>query len=115
MGPCKRCGTTTGTFHDSWPEICAECRRAHQRTYYASNQAKYVDSVRRYQHANPASVKAARAVRVAVRNGVLDPTPCFTCGAEKTEAHHASYSPDMWLAVLWLCRSCHRQVHQEAA
>ena len=34
---------------------------------------------------------------------------CAVCGDTETEAHHEDYSKP--LDVIWLCSSCHKQVH----
>jgi hypothetical protein len=115
--PCKRCGKggPEARFFDSWPEVCTTCRTAHQRAYYVANRDKYITQAAAYRDAQRTRISAASAVAYAIRMGQLEPEPCFTCGRLKAEAHHASYARDMWLMVTWLCRSCHRQVHQEAA
>ena len=52
---------------------------------------------------------AHRAVEKAIRNGILKRQPCAECDHQQAEAHHADYSKP--LAVVWLCRSCHRRKH----
>jgi hypothetical protein len=53
-----------------------------------------------------------------IANGIRDsritrPCNCEFCGKEcKPQAHHSSYSEDMWLLVTWLCTSCHGEVHR---
>lgn len=59
--------------------------------------------------------KAAReAVTSALLSGdLVRPSACSACGTVgATEAHHASYEPDRWLDVLWLCRTCHGALHR---
>jgi hypothetical protein len=55
--------------------------------------------------------KAHNAVRNAVRNGKIIPSPCEICGSEQAEAHHDDYSKP--LDVRWLCKKHHMQVHIE--
>jgi ribosomal protein S27AE len=52
---------------------------------------------------------AEDAVYYAKKTGKLIPQPCQICGAIKTEAHHKDYSKP--LSVTWLCKRCHRLVH----
>ena len=44
------------------------------------------------------------------RRGLLRQQSCESCGADKTEMHHADYSKP--LAVKWLCRPCHMALHR---
>lgn len=45
------------------------------------------------------------------RRGKLTPQPCLKCGSLKVEKHHPDYSKP--LEVVWLCRPCHRRLHEE--
>lgn len=49
----------------------------------------------------------------AIKSGKLARQPCFVCGKPNADAHHAAY--DLPLAVTWLCRLHHRQLHTEHA
>lgn len=73
---------------------------------------------------------ANRAVKKAIREGILDgePSHCTVCArvgtrAEKTSKrlstpawtivwHHWSYLPEHHLDVVAVCRSCHNYIHQ---
>lgn len=56
------------------------------------------------------TTRARNAVERAVAAGTLVPEPCEQCGeTEKTEAHHPDYTRP--LDIVWLCRTCHRQLH----
>ena len=64
-----------------------------------------------YQRA-PAKKVARSYVRWALKQGMLTkPTCCSGCGKEKVYlfAHHDNY--DKPLKIIWLCRTCHTQVH----
>ena len=60
---------------------------------------------------------AHRAVRQAVRQGILTPkTECEICGKPADEQqldahHHLGYAETHWLSVQWLCRADHSRVH----
>lgn len=58
---------------------------------------------------NPQKVWAHAALRSGIRRGLVTPLPCEQCGDPKAEAHHDQY--DRPLAVRWLCRKHHKQVH----
>ncbi len=65
---------------------------------------------KRWAVANAIRRQAQITVGNAIRNKRLAPQPCFVCGA-KADAHHPDYSAP--LAVSWLCRSHHAQLHAE--
>ena len=58
---------------------------------------------------NPDKVVAHARVRQAQRSGELVRGACEVCGALRTEGHHSDYT--MPLAVQWLCRTHHSQLH----
>ncbi len=46
--------------------------------------------------------------------GELIPEPCSRCGGTTNiEMHHEDY--DEPLKIIWLCRVCHRELHQASA
>ena len=58
--------------------------------------------------------KAHNAVMVAVRDGKLNPEPCFMCWVYPAQAHHhLGYTEEHKLDVQWLCKKCHAQIHRE--
>lgn len=63
----------------------------------------------RWRADNPEKVWAQRALRAAVKMGIVEPKPCERCGGEPAEAHHPEYSRPA--DVIWLCRPCHKRVH----
>lgn len=56
--------------------------------------------------------RARRAVRVAVRRGLLARSACQRCGATPAQAHHPDYARP--LDVEWLCVPCHADAHHGA-
>ena len=66
-----------------------------------------------YNSKNPHKKKATVAVRVAVASGKLTmPDKCSSCGKSgKVHGHHDDY--DLPLDVVWLCPTCHNQLHKE--
>lgn len=65
---------------------------------------------KRWAVANAIRRQAQITVGNAIRDKRLTPQPCFVCG-EKADAHHPDYSAP--LAVSWLCRPHHAQLHAE--
>lgn len=76
----------------------------HKRAYVDRFRAKY-----------PEKARAHDAVKNALRAGLLvKPTICQRCGLRATEplhAHHEDYTKP--LAVLFVCRRCHRELDAE--
>ena len=64
----------------------------------------------RWRSANPKKVWAQRALRSAIKAGLISPEPCEVCGAEPADGHHPDY--DRPMDVRWLCRRHHRAAHQ---
>lgn len=109
----------------------AETRSIKNKERYKENPQFFINKTQSWRKENPGDWKNIssrassrsnethpneRAARIAVgnalRDGKIDPQPCFTCGSTKVEAHHASYSSDMKLCVTWLCREHHREIHR---
>ena len=92
-----RCGQpsrTSGSY-------CLTCHAAYQRnwrkTHPLSPEAKKRDIARSY-------------AGTYKRRGRLVPQPCISCSATQSQMHHPDYSQP--LAVQWLCRPCHLQLHK---
>jgi hypothetical protein len=79
-----------------------ELRAGYRRRYQT---ARARDPVAYQLRAN-ARNRVARAIAAGWGRG-----PCIDCGAEKTEAHHPHGYGEWALAVMWLCRPCHRAAH----
>ena len=80
-----------------------------QKQYYQMNKEKK----KQYKKRSPEKHKARGILNMAVRRGkVHKPLYCSSCDSDKhLEAHHTDYSNP--LEVLWLCRSCHRELHNK--
>lgn len=62
-----------------------------------------------WQENNPLARRAHNLVSSAIRRGKLERQNCRKCG-KRAEAHHEDYSRP--LDVIWLCRQCHKELHQ---
>lgn len=58
----------------------------------------------------PERIAARVEVYKEIRAGRLIRGACEVCGETNTQAHHDDYSQP--LAVRWLCRKCHRKIHE---
>src|SRR5215510_14506914 len=106
-GTCKTCRKRAS--HRAWyDKQTAEKRRA-MRARRNPETAKQVD---RKRHGNKAYM-ARKQANAALRRGVLKPQPCEDCGAKEVEMHHENY--DLYLAVTWLCGTCHVNRHHPTA
>lgn len=107
--------------YDSDPEGFRAKRRAIAERAYARDPEAAKRRVREHEARAPEQVAARRAVRNALRDGVLArPDLCEGCGSEglatkdgrsPIQAHHADYSRP--LDVTWLCTACHGAEHRE--
>lgn len=122
--------------HGSW---CKPCKRDNDRKRRATSAEKQrtndyrkavrsrpVNRARESRHAKayrsryPERDRAKRVLRTALANGTLiRPIACERCGMPPPNradgrsglhGHHSDYS--LPLAVLWLCQSCHSEVHR---
>lgn len=112
--------------HSRWVKAHPEARRAIEHRKYANSmKAKhgpgYVvgDPANRSLRTKPGMAleealrrRAARKkLSKALERGKIERLPCEICGTSKSESHHPDY--DAPLAVVWLCRTHHRQIHTE--
>lgn len=117
---CKKCVTERTKLYRKTPNGIAARKNEKQypeakKRYKQTEKGKLAQSrynKKRYQQYKKEKAFAHMAVRNALLSGKLIAQPCWICG-EKAEAHHSSYSQDMTLAVTWLCRQHHNQVHIE--
>lgn len=83
------------------------------RTVYRQTDAYRIShavAAKRWGVANAIRKNAQIIAGNAIRDGKLKRMPCFVCGAD-ADAHHPDYSAP--LAVSWLCREHHAQLHKE--
>lgn len=68
---------------------------------------------KRYRKNHSEKCKAHNIVDYAISTGkLIRPTKCERCNKDcKPQAHHYDYSKP--LDVIWLCTSCHSEVHKE--
>ncbi len=105
---------------------CKMCCYERERKRLATPEGKAVrdaylktriqqDRERKRSYKNPIKERnqAKWAVSNAIKTGKLQKMPCIMCGVEKVEAHHPSYSPEMFLNVVWLCKKHHSEIHKK--
>ena len=112
---CRKCGVllTKSNWHDCCKKIrsyvCIDCGRTLSNNYNHSEEGKARDKRRRMKH--PKKVKARQIFNDAVTSGRIVKETCEFCGIEyKIEGHHHDYEQP--LNVMWLCKICHRTLHE---
>ncbi|BAO70087.1 hypothetical protein [Bordetella bronchiseptica] len=122
--------------------LCSECQRAYDaayraarkasgnpvktgqmpRSYHQAYEAAYAQRpgvrerraslMRGYARLHAGRHAARRKLRHEVEMGRIVPLPCEVCGDTPTDGHHASYA--LPLAVTWLCKQHHQELHAKA-
>jgi hypothetical protein len=102
--------------------ICYICEGLHTRkrtngkahSYCHSCHAAYMRK-NRPKHSELAPLARMKANARAYANayqarGKLKPEPCLLCGSTDVQKHHVDYGRP--LDVLWFCRPCHLEQHE---
>ena len=127
---------------DGYQSICKECKRAYDREYNKTPKRKaynkrfyeklkaegyfndyylrpwvkkrQAENQRRYAQDPELRIKylARWYARRMTANGTIEKMPCAFCGNEQSQRHHPDY--DQPLLIVWLCRDCHRILHDKA-
>lgn len=100
---CSKCGANPRASGQGY---CYGCRNAYMRAHRAK-YAELPESQRRRA--------VCRAyTRVLIQRGKIERGPCEVCRTRKNvQAHHTDYrNPRL---VHWVCKSCHRDVHEDLA
>ena len=91
--------------------------KAYKNQYYLRNKERRREYSKEYNkdyhRRNPEKYKARQKLNKAVQRGKIHkPLYCSSCDSDKhLEAHHTDYSKP--LEVMWLCRTCHRELHNK--
>lgn len=64
-----------------------------------------------WRRANPERYRAHVSVQAALSSGAIEKGPCEVCGSTIVDGHHDDYSKP--LAIRWLCRKHHVQLHAQ--
>lgn len=79
-----------------------EIRKTNQTIYRQTSEANF-----------PIRKQATTFVANSLKRGkMVKASCCESCGSPyNIEAHHSSYTKDMWSIVTWLCSKCHGKIH----
>ncbi len=97
----------------AWNMANTEARSAKSKEKYAANRERELKKCAERYRAHKERTVAKKAVKDALRSGELvRPEGCPECGSDRyLSAHHWSYHEQHYLAVIWLCKSCHQLLH----
>lgn len=99
---CCRCGLRLA-MRQNRSSYCLACHAASMRAWRQNHPYCERDAVARFK-----STMRAYA-NVYAKRGKLLRAPCCFCGRSDAEKHHPDYSQP--LLVIWLCRTCHLDIH----
>ena len=98
-------------YKRKWRENNREKHREISRDYYQRNRFKYLLHSMRYRKIKIKETKAQSLLNDYYRQGKIEKQEhCIICNKKGTEAHHHDY--DKPLDVIWVCKSCHKYIHQ---
>lgn len=104
---CRRCAKE---YIRAWRDRNLERLWAKDKAYAAQPHVRAATYKRNaeWRKSNPVKWRVHQELHKALRKGQVKPQPCWVCGSD-AEAHHPDYSAP--LAVVWLCKSHHKQAH----
>lgn len=79
------------------------------KTSQRARRAKQLASAARWKAEHPLQIWAHQALASAIKRGLVERKPCQICGKAEADGHHDDHMQP--LAVQWLCRRHHRQLH----
>ncbi|MBH1995219.1 MAG: hypothetical protein I8H90_22645 [Burkholderiales bacterium] len=106
INKCKKCAVE---YALEYKEQHPDSAKANHKRWARTDSGK--KKMRELMEKFPERELARRAVKKAIKDGVLKTQPCFLCG-KKAQAHHPDYSRE--LDVVWLCSQHHSDAHQLA-
>lgn len=95
----------------NWRDKNRDLVNAKAARSYERNKEKMLAKNLEWRNNHRLHIKCRDAVKHEVLSGRMEkPLVCQKCGLEKKlDGHHEDYSKP--LSVVWLCRKCHRLVH----
>lgn len=99
-------------YHSSYCRKCHNIKANDRNRRKGRLTYKYrKEKLKRYEAKYPEKIQARKAVKTAIKNGILKRLPCF-CGETKVEAHHhKGYEKENQLNVVWLCHKHHTETY----
>lgn len=98
-------------YNKAWRKKNPERVRGYKHKYNTGNRDKLNEYMKKWTRENPEKRSAERKLQKAVWAGKIErPGVCSGCGnLAKVHGHHHDYTRP--LEVIWLCRVCHRAIH----
>ena len=108
---CKEC--THGEYVQRYSnKRSRDALHAASSNWKKANPERHAQLNQEYRKRFPEKIIAQNRLGYAVRSGKLKRLPCEVCGVTKrVHGHHASYKPEDWYNVRWLCFKCHKMEH----
>ncbi len=97
-------------YHKKYREKNIDKIKISDKIQYAKNKEKRKEDSKKWRKENPKKAKAHDLVKhhIKIPKGQL----CETCKIKKArDKHHEDYNKP--LEVIFLCRGCHRRIHQK--
>jgi hypothetical protein len=111
-GYCKKC---TLKVNAQWkrdnPKKNCEYNKKWRNKNRVKARAIWKLATATYAATNVEKIRVRNAFQAAHRKREIDPEPCEVCGASRVHGHHWRYDLDHALAVNWLCRDHHMELH----
>ncbi|KKM47408.1 hypothetical protein LCGC14_1558560 [marine sediment metagenome] len=105
---CKTCQASYRKQYNKTPQA----KTSRRKTYEKLRDKGYFRDYNTRQYHDPIGhlkMVARLSIHKMKREGLIDQQPCLMCGKQYTEAHHPDY--DQPLLIVWLCHSCHIDLH----
>jgi hypothetical protein len=99
-------------YNRKWRKEHPNAATQHNRRWRTRNPEKRLELGARWWKKYPKKMKAQHALNHAIKDGrIIRPGICERCGnsSQVIEGHHFDYEKP--LEVLWLCHSCHQEIH----
>jgi hypothetical protein len=109
-GRTRECSACSRARWLRWKAANGERARESWRRHYRENRERLLAELAAHKRNHREEQRSRDAAWQARRDGRLIPSSCEVCGAtDNIEGHHPDYRRA--LEVVWLCKSCHRNVH----
>lgn len=110
---CKECIHAEYLSRRAKPKRRKAMERS-SREWKRKNPERHAALNQEYRARCPERVVAQNRLNYAIRKGLVVRQPCENCGTtDRVHGHHASYAPEDWYNVNWLCYVCHKIAHSE--
>ncbi len=99
---------------NSYASNCKKCSAIIRKEWRRNNPGSVMMHTRKQREANPNRLLAYSRINHAKEYGIIRPPDACEICQEKTalSGHHEDYSKS--LLVIWVCRQCHSDIHNQS-